>query len=128
MKNVKHTKLLNERILLLFKQSVADEFGKMKVIYLFESPSWAQIEPAHRTIHKYIPLATGKNTINNVYKVFIRERSDLEKQAKQEGRHLKINALRWKNKDYELLCPFATSDITGRFWDALCTEKGDFHG
>jgi head-tail adaptor len=129
MTNVKqHARLLNERIVLLSKQSVADEFGKMKVVYLLEEKSWARIEPIHRTIHKYIPMITHQNVVNSVYKVLIRERSDLERQVANADRHLKINALRWKGEEYELLCPFAALDVSWRFWYALCTGKGEAHG
>ncbi|MDR2464065.1 MAG: hypothetical protein LBD36_00390 [Holosporales bacterium] len=128
MVNVQHVRLLNERIVLLFKQSVADEYGKMKIVYSLEEQSWARIEQIHRTMHKYVPIVTGANIVDNVYKVLIRERSDLERRAQKDGRHLKINALRWKSKEYELLCPFASLNITWRFWYALCAEKGEVYG
>lgn len=122
--------LLKERITLLSIECCSDSNGKEKIIQNCEGFSWAHIAPIHRIGQKYVMLAMGltQNITKPVYKVLIRERSDLEKKAHLNGRHLKINALRWKHKEFELLCPFILSDRANRFWETLCIEKGEVHG
>ncbi|MDR1908204.1 MAG: hypothetical protein LBQ43_05095 [Holosporales bacterium] len=118
--------VLNERILLLSINSVADSNGKMKIQAVLSVPSWAYIEPV-RWYKNCEPLTSLNNTAMPLFKVLIRARLDCEKSGEAD-RHIKINALRWKHKEYELVCPFSMSDRSGRFWEALCVERGEEMG
>jgi head-tail adaptor len=112
--------LLNDRITLLVKQSFADGNGKAVTESVFSQPCWAHIAPVRRNFQRQQLMTSWKNTNASVFKVFIREIPNIE-----SDRHAKINALRWKHKEYGLLCPFAISDKVGRFWEALCIEGGE---
>jgi head-tail adaptor len=112
--------LLNDRITLLVKQGFADDNGKAVTESVFSQLCWAHIEPVRKNFHRPQPMTLWKNTNTTVFKVFIRKVPNSE-----HDRHAKINALRWKRKEYKLLCPFAASDKVGRFWEALCIEGGE---
>jgi head-tail adaptor len=115
---------LNERITLLFKQSFADDDGKTVVREVFSLPCWAYLEPVHSNQQKMPFVSSGKNTAAPMFKVYVRAIPGGQEDDWREDRHAKVNALRWRHKEYELLCPFSASDKAGRFREALCIEGG----
>ncbi|MDR1208682.1 MAG: hypothetical protein LBJ89_05015 [Holosporales bacterium] len=116
--------LLNERIILLFKQSFADDDGKVVVREVFSIPCWACLEPVHRISPKIQFVSSGKNPAAPMFKVYVRATIACPEEVPGEDRQAKVNALRWRRKEYELLCPFSASDRTRRFREALCIEGG----
>ncbi|MDR1598101.1 MAG: hypothetical protein LBR89_04165 [Holosporales bacterium] len=129
-----HFSDLKERVTLISKKSVADDSGKMQIVEIFSAPSWAYIEPLHNCGQTQAPLSSPTHKRRTIFRIFVRARYDIQENhentlaSHSPNRHAKINALRWKHIEYELLCPFSASDKTGHFWEALCVERGEEHG
>lgn len=69
-----NTNLLNERVILLYKECFVEESGEMKTVSKKIKSVWANVKPIRKNSFRYINLIgnLGKNMSESLYKIVIR--------------------------------------------------------
>ncbi len=125
-----HLDQLKHRVTLLRTSTKADSEGKPTVSYQSLGFAWADIQilsPKSRTYLAWVKSAL-KQPPPPLYEVWIRERKKDIHSSGTFGRHEEINALRWKSRVFDVICPFTSAGREGTYWKALCKEKGENYG
>lgn len=119
---------LTQRVTLLWTTSRANSQGREECLARTLGMAWASIKPVSSTWTPTRSRGALKTVPPPFFEVCIRERRQLADEARSEGRHSCINALRWKGKELTVISPFLPTGEGCRYWKALCQEKGATHG
>ncbi|MDR3285354.1 MAG: hypothetical protein LBS83_01575 [Holosporales bacterium] len=123
-KKVFKNPFLKDRISLIYKESTATSTGT-ETVTKFSHQVWGTVLPLRKINVRYISFiqGLGKNIADQLYKVIIRTQSCLEKKPNEVQEFFKINAVKWKEKEFDLMFPFSIIDDGGIFSESLCIEK-----